>query len=557
MADRLLSVGKFSEDAPASFSRFVIPFGYDVKTGDDEDNSGEPDYTFRQVNLSRPPTLERKEWTGPRWDYLTTETGQILFDQARWFELEGPGRSCPENPPRTSFEFSFDVGENAKTAKIESVIVILFDFPSSQKWRPLSKDPIDLLQTGFLVVDVTFVDVLYLDELMNFNECFRYYREPFFGHFEDQITRTSAPGKKHFIDKVNLGRLHLAATDTIELGRNNFYSRWAKLLEQRFQTEEGNFELEFAFGDSDEKQKDVSEVEKKGRADLDQRNAHPDNRAFVWTCAILDEDARQHDITAHPEDFVHWVRLLNIDGVDGRSKPTEFEKVWAEARTYRRWEHKGTYYGFTSHSGAMLSSPCKEPPTHFHWRYMYFDQILFLLYLRVGLFRFSAKLNGISADARKEKDGERAWAESFRILRWDLALFTNLYQFPLLSNQQQAVEMYAIARKHMDVNELFEEVQKEVHNSYEFLEQKEAAAQSKAANRQAVAANRLTSLAAFLIPASLLVGLFGMDDKWLWFKAENISFGERSLTLIAVIGVGLLIGYGVRRYMKALEENDD
>ena len=48
----------------------------------------------------------------------------------------------------------------------------------------------------------------------------------------------------------------------------------------------------------------------------------------------------------------------------------------------------------------------------------------------------------------------KQWRQAFQSLRRDFAMFTNLYEFPLLSNQQQGVEMYEKARENMDVGQL-------------------------------------------------------------------------------------------------------
>jgi len=169
---------------------------------------------------------------------------------------------------------------------------------------------------------------------------------------------------------------------------------------------------------------------------------------------------------------------LNVDYP--KSTPTEthkgitkFEQQRVEERTYHRWEEDGTFYGFNYHCGAMLGPPLNEPdgpPLWKHFGDMYFDQILLLLYLRVGSFRFSRRLSRISAEAQDSMtlgnsntdNGFEKWRDDFQRLRWSFALFTNLYEFPLLSNQQQSIEMYELARKHMDVEEFFRKIQEEI-----------------------------------------------------------------------------------------------
>ena len=125
----------------------------------------------------------------------------------------------------------------------------------------------------------------------------------------------------------------------------------------------------------------------------------------------------------------------------------------------------------------MLAAQMEEPPLWRHFGGMYFDQALLLLYVRISLFRFSLKLNGISEaslDSRQEVDSREQWTMKFQALRWHFALFANLYQFPLLSNQQQGLEMYTLARKHMDIDAFFDEIQKEIEGRHEYLAIEEA-----------------------------------------------------------------------------------
>ena len=226
-----------------------------------------------------------------------------------------------------------------------------------------------------------------------------------------------------------------------------------------------------------------------------------------------------------PWNYGHWVKLLNVDLPGstpfGTHQCREFEREWARDRTYKRWEEWGTFYGFSYHSGAMLGPtminkdhPEKdpEPPLWRHFGQMYFDQILLILYIRVVLFRFSTQLSLISAEARDAGRGRwEEWGEEFERLRWNFALFTNLYQFPLLSNQQQGLEMYALARKGMDVDQLFLEVQQEVQGTNDYLMQRRSQDQARVSNELARTSTRLSILASFGLPVALALSFLGMS----------------------------------------------
>ena len=181
---------------------------------------------------------------------------------------------------------------------------------------------------------------------------------------------------------------------------------------------------------------------------------------------------------------------MNVDRPSA-GPATPFEREWLQGRTYERWKHCGTLYGFNVHSGAMLASPCNEPPLWRHFGETYFDQVLLLLYLRVSTFRFSRELARISADLPSHQ--KRDFHE-FRKIRRVFALLTNLYRFPLLSSQQQGIEMYTSARKWLDVDELFEEVQAEIRETHEMFE--------------LLTASQMGAAAAVLTCIALIIGVF-------------------------------------------------
>jgi hypothetical protein len=215
--------------------------------------------------------------------------------------------------------------------------------------------------------------------------------------------------------------------------------------------------------------------------------ATTDYRAYVWIFAYLEQSlSRRFERTPdRPEIYGHWVKFLNVDSPGGLywqgkseaggaelevNDTSSFERDWARARTYARWAHLDSYYGFTPHSGALL---CASWNPHLnlgkHFRTMYFDQVLLLLYLRICAFDFSLHLARIGADLRDElrrRPNSRKVIEKHRKVfgevRREFMSFVSLYQFPLLSTQQQGVEMYTLARQRMDVDELFRDIANEI-----------------------------------------------------------------------------------------------
>lgn len=513
----------------ATHTRFVLPFSYLLKPA-------KADCTAVCYAPEIPPEQRPPEQSW-RERYLTPETAEVLFRRAAWFRL-GCGA---EDALQGSLELR---SGRTLRAMLNRPELVLFEFLKIDE-NPGS----DRLRTGFLVLELYFPEDQEpprLDDLLEVNELFRYWREPYAGHAEDG---GNGPGKhyRRFLADFPFGVSGARGKDAA--GDKIYTSRWEKYLEIPVRTDTGQcwWLIPEAPVPADEEWR-----------------VHADDRAYVWTCALLKNGGNTLRSLFDPippaghsrepmqaTGYGHWIKLLNVDSPgdtpQGTHSTRKFERDWADRHTYQRWEEYGTFYGFTPHSGAMLSSPIEEPPLWQHFRQMYFDQILLLLYVRTTLFRFSEELTRISAKARDLGSNQDAWRKDFERLRWDFALFTNLYQFPLLSNQQQAVEMYGLAREAMDIEELFGEVQSEIHGSHEYLVMLNE-------QRQAEMATLLTVVATFGLALGLASGILGMNtlieegkrELGSWFLTVAVFLGCLGLT-----GVGIVFSKRLAKFFKA------
>lgn len=452
------------EVPPCSATRFVLPFELPVSPSG-EGRAGRGPECAPKIHY-REAAKDDWIWENQkgRRKYLTVETRHALFERAQWWVME----TAAETP----ITMSAPDGVKVKGI-VRPPVVLLFDAVAENRF----------LRRGFLVVEVALEDhprCWRLDDLLLFNELFRYWREPWQGHeaeYEPQLQGFIEPFKSLTGQAVS----------------GPYEDRWLALL--KVPMKDGST---FPDGSALNAQ--------------DVFGAYADERAFVWTRALMKGDlkliiprvvvktsegskwkATTDSQTGRREMFGYWVKLLNVDkpALETESEvppgykqwktttneTTAFEREWAGQHTYRRWEHVDCYYGFTHFSAAMLSGPCDNPPTWQHWFQMYFDQALLLLYMRVTLFRFSRELSDVSNQMlTRPKPGENPaaavdqWRGDFRELRRAFTGFENLYQFPLFSNQQQAVEMYVKAREGLDIDGLYKEVAGEIRSSDELLE---------------------------------------------------------------------------------------
>jgi hypothetical protein len=469
---------------PASFTRFALPFVWKLEAG---------------AVATSPPSLFYDEIQPAgivaRARYFTPETADVLFKRARWFALRRepdviaePKTANPDGPDRSrgSEEFRRFRLRIGDADEIEIALampqLVLFEAKGDRR--------VDLASTGFLLVDIYFpkdfkIDSAVapspptLDDLLLLNELFRYWRQPFDSHPRKE--HRSARGTTRF--QTMMSKVAKVVHEAGGPAMDPYLDRWDWLLSLPIKCD-GRFRaltLETCkaarswAGAKDAprvpkaKMTPTEAVDLKALIDRTGWVAYTDERAFVWTCAITAHGAK--DLTSFwktdPSLTGMWVRLLNVDA-PSTSPATAFEKEWVRGRTYERWKHFGTLYGFNTHSAAMLASPCSEPPICRHFSELYFDQILLLLYLRVSIFRFEVQLARISENLVGDLWGQTS--NEFRKLRAAFSFLTNLYRFPLVSSQQQGIEMYVHMRDALDINELFTEVQEEIKTTHEMFE---------------------------------------------------------------------------------------
>ena len=539
------------EKNPATFSRFVMPFAYHA--GETEPSGNR--LHFRESDPIDPDLLPRKK-------YFTHATGKVLFQHAKWLEISmKPQKKLDSvDPDREKVNCWQDTPwhrgvtlycrEKEIITRMLPPRLVLFEWRDIQN-RKRNKQA-DILQSGFLLVDLYFPpnhaknNHPILDDLLLINELFRYFDPPYPAHidiFKDVLKdvpleyETREPlTVGHCVDHVEryFQRWANLLSLPICIGDNPCQEQWYRLFPPEWLKNAGNWLNEAVTG------KNFAEAN---------CLVYADNRAYVWSAAIIKDGGKALQrfagiVTWHAHEYGHWIKLLNVDAPnrEGDAFNThwdirEFEKQWAKERTYHRWEQWGTWYGFSYHSGVMLAKDDKFLNLCLHFREMHFDIALLLFYLRVTLFRFSNRLSRVAEqrlDHSKKSDGtDKQLIDDFTELRDAFSTFTLLYQFPLLSNQQQAIEMYELARKHFDIDDFYKEIKGEIDDTHEYIELKQA-------NRLSRIANYIAWIGIPLALAALISGLFGMNFNDLniwecWQRGGEHCTINRDFALAAMI----------------------
>jgi len=462
VAIRLLSGSP--DQAPASFSRFVLPFAYrlvecaipDLMRAAGEranavtgswDNLARwvPALANPQCGLSRSmrATLQQRQ------SYFTAETSEVLFgSRTRRFRLE-----CPASPICCS-----EVWANEERAFLEPPELILFECEVRG-----AED--NLLQVGLLVLSTHFdaSELLSSTRLFKFNECFRNFRRPFDGY---------GAGPPNFSAVPWLPLLLTRGCDCSDDPNTPYQQHWLRLLDAPV-VGLGTGNRPYQLFDADRSARARQFCGTLAGAPLSPM-IHADHRTYVWTAAVCKGGACELTACADtsPVHTRGWMSLVNIDDPwdtsDQATLASKFDVQWLDDHSYLRWA-PASLYGFTQHSGAAWLPAFAEPPLWNHFRSIYFDQTCLLLYLRSAIFGFSREVSSLS---RQMQLDQRQGTREFSALERDFGLFTNLYQFPLLSHQQQAVEMYSKQRAALDIDDFYQEVKEEIQHMAEMFDRR-------------------------------------------------------------------------------------
>ena len=558
-----LKIGNPSDSDKATFTRFTLPFAYNLKTtpsvtADDKKTAG--DELFFELDPATDLSFIKRR------KYFSREAALVLYNRASWFTL------C-SNWDKTAWGGDgVDIKLRGNSFRIKMLPPKLALFEAGDL---VDSDSSSLLQTGFLMLDVYFPEQdnkPILDDLLQFNELFRYFGIPYDKHVESyEEALGKVPTEYHIIDdkdkdkktnsKTIAGLIKRDEKDKLLSGyKEAYFSRWENLLGIPLSINNKTYQL-FSEAWATDAKKWAYDIYK---SPLEEHwQVYADNRAFVWTAALLNDGSnalqqsfakknkKENDWQAR--NYGHWLKLLNVDQAAETPEKThreisQFERDWADERTYKRWEQSGSWYGYSYHCGAMLGSQSGV------FGLQYFDTNVLLFYVRMTLFRFNTRLSSLMDSTHPscllKKNSELRL--QFQHLRSEFSYFSILYQTPLLSNQQQSLEMYEYNKKYFEVDALFQDVKKEIDETHDLLEQMEAISLGKTANY----------IARWGIPfaaGGLITGLFGMSDFNLiekcsgngCFSWSNIFMQLGIVTLVTVGAYFLIPLFGTERNQKS------
>ncbi len=454
----------------ANFSLFLVPIRYRLERRVRAHESATPGTTRERSPQSGLQFVEDAAFHGTsrpedRWlyrqrrNYVTAQTRDQLFGAVRggdhklatalersvhWFKLSSPLTLHWPSSSRHD-------GGAAHTLRLPlTAELVLFDALAAARGRA---NHAATTVIGFLIVEVSMTRDATLADALRVNELFRLIRYQHFGQYDD--LRKSRADVDEPARAIRYPGFAISFPEPTPLTGSTAEDEdevlvWRHLLRHPV-----------AFSDRSEYSLEV---------DLD---CYPDERCFV--ASHLCVEGVSWDISPQSWLWMLWHQLMYVesDVCPSAAVLTPTEDAWVRQRTYFRWAertHKGRLYGFSSYcAGALCKSDAYPFPTE-HFRSIYLDQLILVLYQRVCVLGFGRELAALTAAWRK--DGWGRTRNKLGELREAFDQFVNLWWFPVFTSQLQGLEMYEIARRELGNLELFEEVRSEMAGTWELMDSK-------------------------------------------------------------------------------------
>lgn len=281
-----------------------------------------------------------------------------------------------------------------------------------------------------------------------------------------------------------------------------------------------------------------------------------DERMIVYSYMALDPssvDETWPGSEAH-EQFVSRFLYVDQAGKGYRYDPT-FTREAMNRQVYRRWVHRGTFYGFTSYSNITLAfgeADCDDHQlregflVHRMFDSRYYLMMIIALFYRATLLDYAERVALISRRLHSDFDDERLTSDTLRLanrLRSEFLNFYNYWHFDEIANKDEESEHFNLQCEAFRIRQMLRDTDREIERMHNFLGE-----YYQSRNTQAV--NRLAMLSMILGAGGVMTGFFGMNFGEEFSKIFFEPPAQNALVhWSAIIGVSLFamgaIGFGV------------
>ena len=177
------------------------------------------------------------------------------------------------------------------------------------------------------------------------------------------------------------------------------------------------------------------------------------DKMFTYSYVCVDGWEKESDFEKMQNDFYKFQYVINSKS--SAVFNTNFSKLKEDS--YSRWKY--SMFGFSRESGVVFVSDKEKyniTRMPYNFEKTYFYMLLLAFYQRISLINFSQDL------MRKDKT-------MIRKLKKELSRFTHMSWFSQITNSEHGMDIWESWQKAFELPSLFEEVQREYEEYYDFL----------------------------------------------------------------------------------------
>lgn len=259
-----------------------------------------------------------------------------------------------------------------------------------------------------------------------------------------------------------------------------------------------------------------------------------DDRMFVQ-CYYKNEEWAEKFSGKSYQQFLNssdWYEFVFIDEYGGMTCQNEkMQRDLIKKATYPRWQRSKSLYGISRYSMMLLTSDTCPQFLLDYFVTMYTRMAELILVQKSSVLRFSAEVTYISN--MEEKKG---FVEKASSLYKEYIRFVNQIHFREVSAQEQGIELYQMLYDVMNLEKHVNKLDDEISELYNYVSLKED-------RKSNGTMERLTKLATIAIPATVMAGVFGMNNSILNDGKHLLYNGYLQIFIVATVTIlfGLII----------------
>lgn len=230
-----------------------------------------------------------------------------------------------------------------------------------------------------------------------------------------------------------------------------------------------------------------------------------DDRMFVISWYNNDRFFEELAKGNKKDDF--WYSYLFVDKKAPSCKNENMLRDQLQKCTYLRWFGDRQIFGITRYSFVSIVGKDRE------WlrdqmNGNYFYLALLTLLQRSCILKFSDEISEV---ALLEKSKEKEFSNRVHQLYKEFIRFTNKIYFKEITAQEQGIELYDMLQSSMNIESQISLLKDDINELHQFSAFLENEKQTENANNLSENANKLAKVGAIFLPATLFVGLLGMN----------------------------------------------